>query len=942
MLGEVIPPGSGLSEITASWHGRLRPAVLRVAVTLWTGVIVSALLLARVGTSTWRLGAIALLLFALVLTIGLWLVRRRRSQRLARRATAVVRHVDRDLALALDRALRLEQEARTRSPAVSVELAALHLQRTMARVPIEQIEQRATRIASRLANLTAVVGVAIAAFAWLARRDLVEGANVLLAIRGTAPFEMSLLELDLVTLQPPSYLRQQPDWVEFNTSTAAPRGSQISVRGVPSRVLSRLVLTDGKQEIPFKPDGKGAVAAQYRLLDSTRLSVAARFGEVLIRQNDVLALEAIVDPVPSVELEGAPRRVAWAEANPFELHYRVVDDHGLREVDLVLRTAAREERRALARLDGSTRYHSGAQAILADDAFVSGAYGSVEISITARDDNTFDGNGWGRSAAIVLDKPALGSAEVRRRKGYLGLREDFTNWLAAVQQAPGGSDRATQAMTRALDRLDQVDVAAQNDIAVKRIMRTFLHAQRDKLKRAMIDKGKLVTTLEEVTLAFDAAAETVAQHDAQHVSRLLANVAIEIEMGAKEALLAERREQGNQRVMLARGTLSSGARELRELGALGADLGEIALAGAARIASAHAASDWVNVGRAASFLAERLRRPVPSFRGGGGRAGVESAQLSRGQGRPRASEADTRLERVSDELTQLVRDHAAEIDSVERIVQASDAVTGSADLLPEAKQRAARLRSIVEPLPPLGAEPGSPRAALALGKELVIGAAESLERLQLLGSYENLKRADSALAEAQALGTPAELRSETARSAEIRGELAEQRRWIKEMLDNARAKVAQQFTDSLRKASQREREIAVRAKELSLREAKRDAVLPDEVRADLERASNLMQQAAGSLEIGRGRVALDGQKQAQQLLERNQPEPDQQQRVSQQEPKDTSRGDQQREAKGGPVVSTSDVESRESFRRRVQEGLSKEVSPDLSKAVRRYAEGLLR
>lgn len=941
MLGEVIPTVSGLTEIAASWRSRLRPAVLRVTLALWAALVVAALLIARIGTGAWRAGAIASLLCAAMATGGILLMRRRRSQRLTNRATEVVRHVDRELALALARSLRLVEESEARAPAVSLELAALHLERTIARVPLEQIEQRATRVALHLANAAAVIGVAVATFSWVARRDLVEGANVLLSVDGRAPFEMSLLELDLVTLLPPPYLRQQPDLVEFNTSTTAPRGSQVTVRGVPRRSLSRLVLTDGKQEIPFVPDGKGAVAAQYRLLDTTHLSIAARFGDVLIRQTDELALEAVTDPVPSVELRGAPKRVDWADASPFELQYRVADDHGLREVDLVLRTAAREERRALARLDGTTKYHAGAHVILAGDSFVAGAYGSVEVSIAARDDNTFDGNGWGRSAVIILDKPALGHAEVRRRKGYLGLREDLTHWLAALQQRVAVSPQATQAGTQALARLDQLDAAVQNDVAVKHLMRTFLRAQRDKLKRAMSDKVKLAATLEEVTLAFDAAAETVAQHDAQHVSRLLADVAVEIEMGAKEALLAERREQGNQRVMAARGILSSGARELLELGALGADLGEIALAGAARIGRAHDASDWTNVGRAASFLAERLRRPVPSFRGGGGRAGVEAAQPSRGQGRPRASEADTRLERVSDELTQLARDHAAEIESVERIVQASDSVTGSAELLPEAKQRAARLRHLVEPLPKLGAEPGSPRAALALGKELAIGAAEALERLQLLGTYENLKRADSALAEAEMLGTHAE-RGSSVRASEIRGELAEQRRWVKEMLDNARAKVAQQLTESMRKIAQREREIAVRAEELSRREAKRDAVLPDEIRADLEHASRLMQQAAGSLDAGRGRTALDGQKQAQELLERSQPEPDRRERVSQQDPKDTSRGNQEGEAKGGPVVSTSDVENRESFRRRVQEGLSKDVSPDLSKAVRRYAEGLLK
>jgi hypothetical protein len=271
---------------------------------------------------------------------------------------------------------------------------------------------------------------------------------------------------------------------------------------------------------------------------------------------------------------------------------------------------------------------------------------------------------------------------------------------------------------------------------------------------------------------------------------------------------------------------------------------------------------------------------------------------------------------------------------------------GPSDLLPEAKQRAARLRNLVEPLPPLGAEPGSPRAALALGKELVIGAAESLERLQLSGAYENLKRADSALAEAEMLagpmGSAASPKSSTERTDSLRRELSEQLRWVKDKLEEARGKVSAEVNDALKKVAGRERELAMRSEELARREAKQDAVLPDEIRSDLKQASRLMQRAAGSLDAGRARSALDQQKQAQELLERSQPAPDQQSNPPQAQGSDPSQSKQDRVARGGSVVSTSDVESRESFRRRVQEGLSREVSPDLSKAVRRYAEGLLK
>lgn len=946
MLADVDQPGSGLTEIASSWHDRLRPAVLRVVSCVGVAAVLGSLLLARVGTATTRLVAGGGLFAAMALWFGFKLLQHRRAKQTARRAVEAVRRVDRKLADALSRSIGLVEDVEARAPAISLELANLHLRRIVAHVPLATLEERATRAASRWSNLAAVLGVVLLGLAWGSKRSLVEGANVLLSIHGQAPFEQSLLELDLVTVQPPTYLQQQPDLIEFSGAATAPRGSQVTVRGIPRQVLSKLVLTDGNREIPFVADGNGAVAAQYRLLETARLRVAARFGDTLIRQHSELALEAIPDPAPVVELEGAPKSVAWAEANEFELHYRASDDHGLREIDLVLRTAGREERRVLVRLDGTTKFHTGAQVLLATDAFVSGAYGSVEVSIAARDDNSFDASSWGQSAVIRLDKPAPGNVEARRRDAFLRLREDLTRWLAeGLNQAATGASRL-EARSRVFARLDQVEAATQSDTTVNQVMRTFLRAERDKLIHASKDPSKLLPTLEEVTLALDVALDAVAQRDAEHVAQLLAEVATEIEMGAKDALLAERREQGHQRILAARDMLSAGARELHKLGLLGGDLGEIALAGAARIRRAHEANDWENVGRAASFLAERLRRPVPSFKGGGGRAGVESSRPASGQSRPRPSEADTRLERVINELLQLARDHATEIESVERLTRESDSVTGSAELMPEAKQRAARLRGIVEPLPPLGAEPGSQRAALALAKELVVGAAESLERLHLSGAYENLKRADSALAEAELLRGQAgssELRAGSHESSQsIRRELSEQLQWIKQVLDTARAKGSAELNEALDRVAGRERELAVRAEELARRETKKDAVLPDEIRSDLSQASRLMQKAAAALEAGRGRGALEPQKQAQELLERNQPIPDKPRGAAQQEHDDSSRGNPDRAAKGGNVVSTSDVENRERFRRRVQDGLSQEVSPDLSKAVRRYAEGLLK
>jgi hypothetical protein len=481
---------------------------------------------------------------------------------------------------------------------------------------------------------------------------------------------------------------------------------------------------------------------------------------------------------------------------------------------------------------------------------------------------------------------------------------------------------------------------------MRKLMRSFLRAQHDKLSRAPTDPRRFAPLLEEVTLSVESAFEAIANRDAEQVSRLLADVSAEIEAAAKSTLLGEQRDAGTARIRAAAATLGTGAVELKRLGRLGADLGEIAQAGWLRIGHAFDAEDLANVERAASYLTERLRRPTPSFIGGA-MPGVESGR--RGNGRStgqKASETDAHLERVATELQQLAREHASSIEAVERLVDDSERGLGTDDMRAAAKQHADEIRRAIDVLPPLGGEPGSVRAALGLGKELARGAAESLEQLKLMAAYEGLRKADAALAEAtlqRSASGVADTELEPRVIDGIRKRLAEHREWLKSKLDEMRENGLAKVRDLVRQASARERDMAERAARLAQREAQQDAVLPEDVRNDLEQSSRLMRQAAESLESGRGRTALERQREAQNLLERNvlgsdQEPADAADKVAKRE-SDASRRTSSGDAR---IVSTGDTESREAFRRRVQQGLSRDVTPELSPAVRRYAEGLLK
>src|SRR4029079_13121374 len=126
-------------------------------------------------------------------------------------------------------------------------------------------------------------------------------------------------------------------------------------------------------EVPFVDDGTGQVVARWPLAETVSLRIVARFGEVVVPEPSSTPIESIPDRAPDVALEGAPKRIVLAgeeDASEIPIHYEATDDHGLREVHLVLRAAAREERRVLARLDGETKSDRGGYNLRANDAFI--------------------------------------------------------------------------------------------------------------------------------------------------------------------------------------------------------------------------------------------------------------------------------------------------------------------------------------------------------------------------------------------------------------------------------------------------------------------------------------------------------------------------------------------------------------------------------------------
>ncbi|MEO7035538.1 MAG: DUF4175 domain-containing protein [Polyangiaceae bacterium] len=914
--------------------------------------LVGAGLLARFGTPWTRAAAALLVLLSFA---QVFVFRRRDAKDFAdvrRTIRRIVLPVDRGLGERALRAAALAQQVRVNPSVGSLELAQLHFERQLQRVPLAAVEQHALKRARSLR----VAGFALVFLTGIAcARDpgrIGEGLDVLFARHGLAPVNMVWLDLGRVTVQPPAYLHV-PDRAIFpGLGSAEAQGSAIAVRGVPLAQGRRLVLSDGTREVPFVDDGSGGVVARYVLNGNAELRVAARFGTVLIRESEVIALEAVPDAAPEVALEGAPSRADLRDFDRRELRYEATDDHGLREIDLVLRAGGREDRRPLTRLDGEVKLERGAYAIESSDPFLRRTFLPVEVSIEARDDDATAGVKWGKSAAITLVPVPVGEPEAARYQALVAVRDVLTDLLASeLTPEPGGTDtdlrKADARRTRAVaTQLRGVLEQRFAGLTLAPGLKAFLGGQARVLERALPTPASAMRRTEDVLLAVDAALRGLGNRDAGAVSKHLGDAAEEAAEGAKQALESERRDAGLKRLAQALAVLRPGAGHLLVLGPIGRDVGSVAQGEIRRIERARDAGNLLATELAARHLAARLRRPSPSFSSAGG-GGVESGAGSQGDSNGKPSDADKKFDELVGELERLAEEHQQELDRVDHNLADAEKSVDLDDLKQEAAQHAAALRDKIAPLPQFSDNPNSARAGAALGREHAESMAQSMARLSLKDAVESGRHARSELSEAAKRAGGSLFDSlDDAALAVARAELDRDLAWVEQSLARAQKSAAEKAQAGLQDSSGRERGLADRAANLSGRGNHGEIALPQDLADALGKAEGLMRDAAKELGAGHGEQGLALQRDAQRLLEQTNSgqsgsgESDGKDQSPSPSPKDSSN------SKGKQMRTDADVPRAEAgraddFRRRVLDGLSKQTSGRLSDAVRRYAEGLL-
>lgn len=939
-----------LNRLTSAWQKRESPA-LRWAIAMG-GLAVTAVTAhtARQGTGPARTLA-ALGLLAALGSTSFWLYHKTQGWRDERQVLRrIIRAIDRDLGSRAERAYDVVRQTAADVSLGSPVLAKHHYHKLLRQASLDAVHQVASKRALRWRW---VALSAFGAFLVLIVPDpirFVEGFDVLLARSGQAPLELTFVDLKRVTVKPPSYLREPVRSAMLGVSGRFATGSTVVVQGRPRYRDRQLVLTDGATEVPFVSDGHAGIIANWTLKTSATLRVRSRYGEVTIAEPERLPLEAIVDQTPKVWVEGAPKSVRLKDIEQLDIRYRAEDDHGIRQVDLVISSGKRDSRRVLLKLDGEDRETSGGYSLEAADDTLKRMFLPVHLTVEAKDDDPITGPKWGQSAAIVVLPPVVGEPEAERFTALQTARDRLIDVLGLYAEAPleDAVKRQDQLKRRRTDQQKAIhDFASVLDrtyagLEIPAGLKNFVLGQLKVLKRPPRPGVSAERQMQDAVLAIDVALQRLATREARSVAILLADVVEDAAEGAKQARETEAQQKGLRRLEHSWRLALDGAEQLTKLGILGADLGSVAQGDLGRVDRAREQRAFTEAERAARHLADRLRRPNPSFGTAGGQGGVESGAAGQRPPQGEPSESDQQFDQLANELEQLSQEHARGVTAVEEALeQAKNSIDDSA-LREEAQERANAIRRSVANLPEVGADPGSTRAAAALAREHARAMAQNLERLDLDKAVESAEQALQALRESEAPSNEGPLSDwiDAAELKQAKDRIEKDLKWAKEQLQKQEAAAEQAAREGLAKASQAERELAQRAGNLSGRGKNDQTPLPEDVLQRLDRAEELMRQAAKELSEGSAEKGLSLQQDAQRLLEQS--------RTGKTSDKGESRRSEASDEDGqnlktGGEVPDPDAENKAAdFRDRVLRGLGREREGRLAPAVKRYAEELLR
>lgn len=956
-----------LRALADAWQYAVRGARRRAVLAATVLITTIAMLVARGGTTQARVVGALLLGAAAGALIAVRSFERRVFSDPARTIQHVAGRMEPEAAARAIRALSVLEPGSSRG--CSRELAELHVARALAALPIDGVRRGAQRVAFILGLIA--LGLAATNIAACATNPwgTIEGADVLVAREGVAPVGMVWLSEPQIRARPPDYLHQEERRVlPYDDDVALPRGTLLTFRGTPVHAGRRLLLTDGTAEVPFVDDGSGHVVARWPLAESVTLKVVARFGEVVIPEPAGTPIESIPDAAPVVTLEGAPKQIRLAgeeDASEVPIHYEATDDHGLREVHLVLRAGPREERRVLARLDGETKTDRGGYNLRASDPFIKKSHAPIEIRVEAKDNDPITGPKWGASDAITIVPPDVGEPESRRLAALVRVRDALVDALAwRIGNALPSEPKERKAMldqdVKLADEgsamLDSALSTSYAGVRVSSRLGAMLRGRMRKVKDAVVNqlrspsttaRANVVKATERMVLVIDAAIQGLGLRDTRDVARELADVAEDLAAAASLAQKPVEKVRGEQRMDAAVVVLEGGGKAMRRLGSLGRDIGEIVGMDLLRVARARSAQDLAHASLAAQDLAVRLRQPDPSFGARGGRPSHAGGESGGGRGASGEDGEENDVEQAFNEaardLDKLAADHAGHVGKVEQSLASGSTEEDLKSLSEEAKKHAQKVREAVKPLPNVGGGSDSWTSKGAAAREHAEQMAKALEQGNAADAVQSGRNALGVLDEAKRAASRERFGRFSDPNAErmveeSRRQMEAEVKWAEDKLEELRRRAAQRAAPELREHGDAEGKLAERARELGKKGREQEALPPAALEA-LRDAEQAAHEAAQSLKEGDADKGLKKQREAQQKLEMARDALGDQD--SDHDP--SGEGDGRAMSRDHTDIPKADAhKGPEEFRKRVIKGLGLPSGGKYREAVKRYAEGLLR
>ncbi len=959
--------GDALAELVVVWRETLKRPRRRAVVAALTLAFVVAMLVARMGTVRARVSASGLLV-AFAVGAGYVFVRQHRRwddprvaiQRLAFRA-------DPERAARALRALTLlDDDGEPKDASTSPVLARLHVATQLAALPHDRIAEEAARSARRIHVVAIALAVMTLAVGGTHAFSVLEGADILVARAGTAPLGLPYVQDLTLIARPPDYLHEEERKKPIYTHLSVSRGTLLTFRGEPIHAGRRLLLTDGKSEVPFVDDGTDKVVARWPVQDSAQLRIVARFGGVVIQEPDFTDVTSIADALPVVKLDGAPKTISLTSPegkDDIPIRYEATDDHGLREVHLVLRSGSHEERRVLAHLDGETRSDRGGSVLKPKDAFIKRSHAPIFVRVEAKDNDPITGPKWGVSESLTLLPPDIGEAEAARLDALRALRDAYVDVLAwRMENTPGRSPTFLEDEKRGAEdiaaKVDRTFLTSYGVPTPSRLV-ALVRAQQKRVVDALTVErrgvsgaahAKVIKTTETMVLVIDGIVRGLARKDARAASVQLSMVAGDLATAVSDERTGRDAAQTKARADAAVAVLGGGEKQLAHLGMLGRDLSGAVHAGLLRVARSEGQKDLPHAELAARDLEARLRTADPSFGSRGGSGGHASGESGGGSGEGEStdepSEAERAFNEAAQDLDQLSQDHQGAMGKVDQALSRGLGEEEMKEVQADAKPHAANVREAIKELPSVGGGSDTWTSKGAAARELGEQMARSLESGSLDDAAESGRQAISSIEEAKRVAARERYRLWDDRTAEgatkkldeARRKLEPEVKWAEEQLARLKKKAGQRAGSDLQKSGAEEQQLAERARKLAERSRERGA-LPEQALEELEGAERAAREAAQALDRGDAERGANQQKEAQHKLDAAK------QALGEdgEESGELDQGEGRDRGSGQADIPKADAhKGPEEFRKRVLHGLSEPSSTKHKDAITRYAEGLLR